>query len=717
MFRRITLSFCLLIVSLSFVPQRPSYAAFTDGFADTAFRQRWQRADQAVADGQTIRSWVWGQNIGPRIIERYQQSPQASRLVQYFDKARMEISQPNADRTSEWFATNGLLVVELISGKMQIGDQQFEARSAANVPIAGDPDSPSPTYASLEPIATTNGDHRSENRQGQRISSLLAANGQISDEPNLATANTTIVQYESVTGHNVPKVFFDFQQALGSVTNVLGTFGYPITEAYWIDTTINGQAQRVLFQAFERRVLTYNPNNSANWQVEMGNVGSHYYRWRYATPIYYFQDSSIAAKVSEAGTLALNTEGYQPALVDSLPNDPIYPYKRIDRSKITGYQPKNYRLLKLENRYVTLTILPELGGRVYQLINKATGQNLLYQNPVIKASHLGQRGWWLAAGGIEWAAPTEEHGYLESEPWDYRLEQTNEAARVIVSTTERHTGIQIEITIELNNDSQIVNMRGNYRNPTASPQTFQFWMNAMIAPGGINQLQRSLHFVVPTQQMIVHATQDSALPAPQQTISWPNFNQRDLSRYATWNGYIGLFAADNLSGKWAGVYDPALNQGLMLVDLDPNLPGIKTFAFGDQFDRSLYTTDDSDYAELWHGAQATFWDYPSLAAGQSRSFEAHWLPLHDLGDLSAGNRYGAVGLQTTSNGNLIVAIQPSQAVNATPIRISTAGQTLWQATLDLKPQQPLRVELTQNIARGEVLSIEWAGQTQQIIVP
>ncbi|XSG73474.1 DUF5107 domain-containing protein [Herpetosiphon llansteffanensis] len=717
MMRRTSLVFCLLIVSISLVQQRPSYAAFADGFADSAFRQRWQRADQAVADGQTNRSWVWGQQIGPRSFERYQESPQHNRLTQYFDKARMEISQPAADRNSEWFATNGLLVVEMISGQMQTGDQRFEPRTAANVPIAGDPDSPSPTYASLGPIATTNGYNRSENRQGQRISSVLAANGQMSDDPNLAIPNTTIVHYEAVTGHNVPKVFVDFQQSLGDVTNVLGTFGYPITEAYWIDTLIAGQAQRVLFQAFERRVLTYNPKNPANWQVEMGNVGSHYYRWRYATPMHYFQASESKASVSEAGTIALNTEGYQGALVDSQPNDPIFPYKRIDRSKITGYQAKNYRLLKLENRYVTLTMLPELGGRVYQLTNKATGQNLLYQNPVIKASHLGQRGWWLAAGGIEWAAPTEEHGYLESEPWDYRLEQTNDAARVIVSTTERHTGVQIEITVELTNDSQIVNMRGVYRNPTANPQPFQFWMNAMIAPGGINHLQPSLHFVVPTKQMIVHATQDTALPAPQQTISWPNFNNRDLSRYATWNGYIGLFAADNLSGSWAGVYDPALNQGLMLVDLDPNLPGIKTFAFDDQFDRSLYTTDGSDYAELWHGAQRTFWDYPALQAGESRSFEAHWLPLHDLGDLSAGNRFGAVGMARSSTGHLVVAIQPSQAFAATPVKISSEGKLLWQATLDLKPQQPLRIELENLPYANRQITIEWAGQTQELITP
>ncbi|NJM07394.1 hypothetical protein HC891_16235 [Candidatus Gracilibacteria bacterium] len=58
--------------------------------------------------------------------------------------------------------------------------------------------------------------------------------------------------------------------------------GYPISEPYWMRVQVNG-ATFVLAQAFERRVLTYNPTNAPAWQVEMGNVGQHYYTWRYET--------------------------------------------------------------------------------------------------------------------------------------------------------------------------------------------------------------------------------------------------------------------------------------------------------------------------------------------------------------------------------------------------------------------------------------------------
>jgi hypothetical protein len=58
-------------------------------------------------------------------------------------------------------------------------------------------------------------------------------------------------------------------------------FGYPITDAYWIKTNIAGVSRWTLVQAFERRILTYTPTNAVGFQVEMGNVGQHYFAWRY----------------------------------------------------------------------------------------------------------------------------------------------------------------------------------------------------------------------------------------------------------------------------------------------------------------------------------------------------------------------------------------------------------------------------------------------------
>lgn len=95
------------------------------------------------------------------------------------------------------------------------------------------------------------------------------------------------------TNHRIASVFWDYlnrEALLLSGDELVAaplfdplffTTGLPITEAYWVSVTVNGVPQDVLAQCFQRRCLTYNPANPDPWKVEMGNVGRHYYEWRY----------------------------------------------------------------------------------------------------------------------------------------------------------------------------------------------------------------------------------------------------------------------------------------------------------------------------------------------------------------------------------------------------------------------------------------------------
>lgn len=123
-----------------------------------------------------------------------------------------------------------------------------------------------------------------ESRLGQRVATTLSRTQPYDpltpgQDNNLATAPATLAVYDPVTGHNVPQVFRDFMQR--QPVEALFAFGRPITEPVWMRTEIGGRAQWVMVQLFERRVLTYTPRNAPDWQVEMGNVGQHYFQWRY----------------------------------------------------------------------------------------------------------------------------------------------------------------------------------------------------------------------------------------------------------------------------------------------------------------------------------------------------------------------------------------------------------------------------------------------------
>ena len=98
------------------------------GFAHTAFQRVWNRTDLPVKMGQVSRTWFWGPGPNtPGLFEQYNEAPNGSRqrLVQYFDKSRMEVNDPQADPNQPFFVTNGLLTVELISGYIQVGEKDF----------------------------------------------------------------------------------------------------------------------------------------------------------------------------------------------------------------------------------------------------------------------------------------------------------------------------------------------------------------------------------------------------------------------------------------------------------------------------------------------------------------------------------------------------------------------------------------------------------------
>ncbi|MDQ6694184.1 MAG: hypothetical protein M3014_07150, partial [Chloroflexota bacterium] len=138
----------LLGVSVVFANALPASAV---DFAHPAFKKVWDRTDSLVASGQVSRTFFWGPQPNAAAQEQYVDAPNGTgtRLVQYFDKSRMELNNPGGDPNSPFYVTNGLLTIELVSGQMQIGNNQFVNRYSAEIPLSGDTnDTNAPTYAS-----------------------------------------------------------------------------------------------------------------------------------------------------------------------------------------------------------------------------------------------------------------------------------------------------------------------------------------------------------------------------------------------------------------------------------------------------------------------------------------------------------------------------------------------------------------------------------------
>jgi len=297
----------------------PVSASAPVNFADPAFRALWRRTDD-LAQGR--RSYLWGPIDRQMFViarEPYAEAPGGSRLVEYFDKTRMERTDPTASRAAPGFVTNGLLATEMITGRLQLGDKMFQPFSPAVVTIAGDAGDPNgPTYATFTPL--TGAPPLAANAPVTQTVDRGGAVG--SGGPGGVTAGDLVAE----TNHRTASVFRDFIFASGPIivgdqtangplfgSGYAGGVGFPITEAYWAKVRVGGAQKQVLVQAFERRVLTYTPDNPEGFKVEAGNVGLQYLRWRYGDgqPPAPSQRIAFAAKSGNdpAALVAMDADG------------------------------------------------------------------------------------------------------------------------------------------------------------------------------------------------------------------------------------------------------------------------------------------------------------------------------------------------------------------------------------------------------------------------
>lgn len=267
----------------------PTMSLRAEDFAHYEFRRTWERTDLPVQNGRASRTWMWGpQPITPAIWERYQEAEDGARSVQYFDKTRMELNE-REPYDSPWRVTNGLLAKELVTRQRQYGDATFVDYGPAEINVAGDPDDATgPTYATFKGLLQA-----PPVPVGSLITATVDRAGTVGEDSTLGRYGVTAAVLVPETNHTVASPFWAFMNSSGLIAesglmregplfpNPFYATGLPISEAYWTTVRVGGVPKRVLVQVFERRVLTYTPDNPPGWQVEAGNVGQHYYRWRY----------------------------------------------------------------------------------------------------------------------------------------------------------------------------------------------------------------------------------------------------------------------------------------------------------------------------------------------------------------------------------------------------------------------------------------------------
>lgn len=400
--------------------------------------------------------------------------------------------------------------------------------------------------------------------------------------------------------------------------------------------------------------------------------------------------------------------------------DPVnhFTFNAFDRSAyeaalaINPPVSKTFRSIIMENEFLRLTFLPELGGRLFQITYKPTKQNLFYNNQVLKPTNWGpsNQGGWLAVGGMEWALPVNEHGYEWGIRWDYSFPRNSTCTTILFTDTQSNDRVRAEIQVTLPSNAAYIIVHPKIYNPTKVQMPIQFWINAQISLGESRNVSPNTEFILPANPMFVHSTGNQFIPSKliptnnarstAEPVDWPIISERDMSWYSNWEDYLGLFVTTSPKDSFVGAYNHDTNLGLVRVFPPKEAPGVKLFAFGPNFCcRAQISDDGSDYFELWGGLPRTFFpqDDVTLDPGKTREWDEYWIPFSRTGGLSFASSEIVLFVKN-DNGKARIGAYSPNIIKGTLVLVQ--GNEEIKLPVTLGPTTPFST--TRSVSQGKI---------------
>lgn len=362
---------------------------------------------------------------------------------------------------------------------------------------------------------------------------------------------------------------------------------------------------------------------------------------------------------------------YEPAIYYA--EDDPYPhvdFARVNRDEIVD---KEHRSIVIENEYVRLTLLPDM-GRVYSLVYKPTGNEEFWRNDIVTVGG-GQNdtGWWIWIGGAEYTLPGDEHGTTWALPWEWEIAEDSEARKgVRMRVREPGTGLEETLEIGLYPGRAYYEAEITIVNPTDSTVHYAHWVNPQWTPGGKNELTDDTEFIIPTERILIEERwQKNMGPSPQE---WAGNRLRSIRGWEK----MGDLMADGLYAGFYSAYSHDEEEGVVRVFDPEDTPGVDIWTYG------YHTTQipmgsgapNKGYAEMWGGTSRIYPDERKpLAPGGSVRWKEWMYPYQGTGGLTFADRELAV--------NFKVAPQRKQAaVGICPSGVWKGTAELWELPLD-----------------------------------
>ena len=353
---------------------------------------------------------------------------------------------------------------------------------------------------------------------------------------------------------------------------------------------------------------------------------------------------------------------------------------------------KPYTVIHLENKYLSIGILPELGGRIFWAKDKTTGYDFFYRQSVIKPALIGALGSWIS-GGLEFNFPFH-HRPSTFMPVDYTIDHhTDGGVTVWLSEHDPIDRLKGMVGIRLRPDEAMFETRVQLSNRTPVSRSFLWWENAAVPvnenyqiffPPDVSQVNFHYHRSVTTWPLASGVYNGNNLGENS------DIQQHKNTRYPT-----SYFSAASKYDFFGG-YDHGENCGVVHVANHHVSPGKKLFTWAyNQLSKSwekALTDTDGSYAELMAGSYSDNQpDFAWLEPYETKKFSQYWYPIGAMGVPVCANTHAAINLQRSPK-EIKLDVQAVREYRGAHLQISAGDKILFEKTVDLLPGQPMEVQ-------------------------
>ncbi len=378
----------------------------------------------------------------------------------------------------------------------------------------------------------------------------------------------------------------------------------------------------------------------------------------------------------------------------------LYPYHSFEGYSTTAV-PRTWKVVRMENDWIEVFVLPEVGGKVWGAIVKKTGHEFIYRNEVLKFRNIALRGPW-TSGGIEFNFGVIGHTPSTATPVDYRLaENPDGSVSCWVGGMDLPSRTEWRVEVRLPADEAAFETHVFWFNPTPIEQPYYSWMT------GAAPARNDLEMTIPGDAYLEHSGRVRDWPVDERGRYLP------LYRNNTFGGNKSYHVVGELNDFFGGYYHDA-DYGFGHWSRYEELPGQKLWLWALSREggiwEDLLTDTDGQYVEFQAGR--LFVQYQpgedvnpitqaGFGPGSSSRWSETWFPLEGTGGLSDASDRGALYLSVEGGRaaigvNAFVAVSDSLEVWSGERRVAVLPLSLmplepFRTTVAVTPGQPVRV--------------------------